>query len=245
VTFTPAALNLGAALVLRGMHAPKGGINPDVAEAVSILSRAQEYAAKSPELLNNLGVALFYDERSSRAQAALAQARTLAPSYGAPVYNLGVIARLEQRGADAQRYQQVYTQLEPQATPGPPEAELAEETVADVMPGAAVTELPASWGQPIQRTVHVEGKAFTVATYPNGITTLDQGGEVLMLMVQEGFKQASARGIMLGSRAERLLARYGPPSRRQDLPQGNSWAYDTQRIAFQLQAGQVISWLRF
>jgi hypothetical protein len=66
-----------------------------------------------------------------------------------------------------------------------------------------------------------------------------------MLMVQDGYRQASARGITLGSRAEHLLARYGPPSRRQVLPQGNSWAYDTQRIAFQLQAGQVVSWLRF
>ena len=113
------------------------------------------------------------------------------------------------------------------------------------MPGAAATELPASWGQPIQRTVQLEDTALTVATYPNGITTLNQDGEVLMFMVQEGFKQASARGITLGSQAEQLLARYGPPSRRQDLPQGNSWAYDTQRIAFQLQAGQVISWLRF
>jgi tetratricopeptide (TPR) repeat protein len=244
-TFTPAALNLGAALVLRGVHAPKTDINPDIAEAVSILSRAQEYAAKSPELLNNLGVALFYDERSSRAQAALAQARTLAPSYGPPIYNLGIIARLEQRRADAQRYEQAYAQLEPQAASGAPEADSVEETVAGVMPGAAVTELPASWGQPIQRTIQLEGTAFTVATYPSGITTLDQDGEVLMLMVQEGFKQVSARGIMLGSQAEQLLARYGPPSRRQDLPQGNSWAYDTQRIAFQLQAGQVISWLRF
>jgi tetratricopeptide (TPR) repeat protein len=243
--FTPAALNLGAALMLRGVHAPKAGIHPDFAEAVSILSRALEHAPQSADLLNNLGVALFYDERSARAQAALSQARSLAPSYAAPVFNLGVIARREQREAEAQHYRQVYTQLAPQAVPAPSWTKQDEETVDGIMPGAVAAELPASWGQPTQKTVQLDGRDFTMAAYPRGITTLAQDGEVLMLMVQEGYRNASARGITLKSRAEHILAQYGPPSRRHDLPQGHNWAYDTQGIAFQLRGNQVVSWLRF
>jgi hypothetical protein len=42
-----------------------------------------------------------------------------------------------------------------------------------------------------------------------------------------------------------VLTRYGPPTRQAELTQGHSWGYDTQRLAFQLRDGKVISWLLF
>jgi hypothetical protein len=38
---------------------------------------------------------------------------------------------------------------------------------------------------------------------------------------------------------------YGAPTRCQELPGGYSWAYDAQRLTFQLRDGLVVSWLRF
>jgi hypothetical protein len=75
--------------------------------------------------------------------------------------------------------------------------------------------------------------------------TLAQQGEILMLLAQEGYQGATARGITLGSSGRDVRARYGPPTRQHELAAGHNWAYDDQRIAFQLRDGQVVSWLRF
>jgi hypothetical protein len=66
-----------------------------------------------------------------------------------------------------------------------------------------------------------------------------------MILVREGFRRASARGITLGSEARAILAQYGAPTRRLDLTHGRSWDYDAQRIAFQLRGGRIVSWLVF
>jgi tetratricopeptide (TPR) repeat protein len=244
-TYTLAARNLGAALLLRGAHTPKAAPHPDVAEAVMLLSRALEQAPQDPALLTTLGVALWYDERPDRAKQTLTQAQTLAPTAAAPVFNLGVIAHLEHRAADAQRYQAAATQLTDGPARAPSTPRPALETVAGVRPGSLEQDVPASWGTPTRSTVQVEGTALTVVTYPTGIMALIQHGEILLLLVREGYRGASAQGIALGSPAQDVLARYGAPTRRQALPGGHSWAYDAQRLAFQLRDGQVVSWLRF
>ena len=102
-----------------------------------------------------------------------------------------------------------------------------------------------SWGTPIHSTFEVDKKTWTMTTYPTGIMTLSRDGEILMIMVQNGYKEASARGITLGSREQDVLARYGAPSRRLEMTQGYNWGYDAHRIAFQLRDGKVISWLVF
>jgi hypothetical protein len=210
-----------------------------------LLSRALEQAPQDPALLNTLGVALWYDERPDRAKQALTQAHTLAPAAAAPVFNLEVIARLEHRDADAQRYQQAYAQLTAGFSPVPTPPRPPTETVTGVRPGMLEQDVPASWGRPMRSTVQVEDTTFTVATYPAGIMTLTKQGEILLLLVQAGYRGTSVQGIALGSPAQDILARYGPPTRRHELSRGHSWAYDAQRIAFQLRDGQVISWLRF
>src|SRR5262245_9553440 len=244
-TYTLAARNLGAALLLRGVQTPKAGPHPDFAKAVSLLLQALEQAPQDPALLTTLGVALWYDERPDRAKEILRQAHTLAPAAAAPVCNLGVIARLEHRDADAQHDQADCTRL----TDGPAAPPLtfhpSAETVAGVRPGDPEQDVPMSWGVPTRSTVQLADQPYTVATYPTGIMTLAQGGELLMLLVREGFGGASVQGIRLGSSVSDVRAHYGPPTRRHELPQGQSWAYDTHRMAFQFRAGQVVSWLRF
>jgi tetratricopeptide (TPR) repeat protein len=244
-TYTLAAHNLGVALILRGVHTPKAGPHADFAEAVMLLSRALESTPQAPDLLNTLGVALFYDERLDRAQAAFTQAASRDPAYAAPVFNLSVLARAAHREADAQRYQQAYAQLIVGPVLAPPTLRQPVETVHGILPGTPVQDVPTSWGVPAYNTVQVGGKPFTVATYPTGIMLLAQYGEILMLMVREGYLGSSAQGIVLGHRTHDVLARYGSPSRRHELPRGHIWAYDAQRIAFQFGDGQVVSWLRF
>jgi hypothetical protein len=244
-TYTLAARNLGAALILRGVYTPKAGPHPDFAEAVMLLSRALESTPQAPDLLNTLGVALFYDERLERAQTAFTQAAMHDPAYAAPVFNLGVLARAAHREADAQRYQQAYARLIAGSVPTPLTPRQPVEMVAGVFPGVPTQDVPVSWGVPIRNTVQVAGKPFTVATYPTGVMTLAQHGEVLMLMVREGYQGTSAQGITLGSRTHDVLTRYGPPTRSHELPRGHIWAYEAQRLAFQFRDGQVVSWLRF
>ena len=115
--------------------------------------------------------------------------------------------------------------------------------VAGVLPGMPAQDVPVSWGVPIRSTVQVAGKPFTVATYPTGIMTLAQHGEVLMLMVREGYRGTSAQGITLGSPAHDVLARYGPPTRRHELPRGHSWAYDApaHRVSIPRRAGRLLA----
>lgn len=244
-TSTLAARNLGAALILRSVETPKDGLHPDVAEASSLLSRARQHAPQDSALLNTLGVAFFYDERLDRATAAFKEATTRDPTDAAPVFNLSVLARAAHREDEAQRYQQAYTQLIAGSASAPSPPHPPAETVEGVRPGTPVQNVPASWGVAMSSTVQVGGTLYTVATYPTGTMTLAQGSEVLMLMVREGYQGLSAQGIRLGSRADDVLARYGPPTRRHELARGHSWAYDAQRIAFQLRDGQVVSWLRF
>src|SRR5207249_1400948 len=129
--------------------------------------------------------------------------------------------------------------------PAPPTPRPPAETVAGVRPGGLQQDVPAAWGMPTQSTVQFAGLPFTMATYPAGIMTLAQDGEILMLLAREGYQGTSAQGIALGSPARDVLTRYGAPTRRHELPGGQSWAYDTHRIVFQLRDDHVVSWLRF
>jgi tetratricopeptide (TPR) repeat protein len=248
-TYTLAARNLSAALILRGVHTPKARPHPDFAEAIMLLSRALESSPQAADLLNTLGVVLFYDERLDSAKAAFTQATLHDPAYAEPVYNLGVLARSTRREVEAQRAQQADARRITRLVSAPASAPLTPrqpaERVAGVSPGVPTQDVPMGWGAPVHSTVQISGKPFTVATYATGIMTLAQQGEIIMLMVREGYRGTSAQGIVLGSPAHDVLTRYGPPTRRHELSRGQSWAYDAPRIAFQFRDGQVVSWLRF
>ena len=84
-----------------------------------------------------------------------------------------------------------------------------------------------------------------MANYPTGILLLVQEGEIRMIFIREGYRGTSTRGLTIGSAADEVRVRYGLPTRQVELTQGHRWSYDTQRIAFQLRDGKVISWLLF
>jgi tetratricopeptide (TPR) repeat protein len=244
-SYTPAALNLGAALIVRGVQATQPGLQPDFSEAVTLLSRALTQAPTSAEILNNLGVALLYEERPERAVDALTRARTLAPEDASPVFNLATMARAAHQETEAQQYWNAYAQLAPEpalaSTAGPYHA----ESVDGITVGHLEEGMPERWGAPMRVVVQLDEKTFTVTTYAAGVRTLARDREILMILVEESHQGTSARGITLGSQPQEVLARYGQPSRRHVLTGEHSWAYEAQRIAFQLRAGHVVSWLVF
>ena len=243
--YIPAAVNLGCALLTRGVRAEHGLRHADVYEAIATLQRALERQPNSPEILNNLGVALFYVTQSQQATVHLSRARSLAPAYAAAVFNLSAIAQAERRTAEAQRLRQEYDRLVP-SLPAPllPRGQ-APEHVLELGVGHLEEQVPAHWGQPTRSTFRLDASTLILATYPAAVQALLQDGEILMLMVREGFRGTSTRGIAIGSAAQEVLAHYGTPTRRLETTQGQSWSYDAQRIVLQLRGGRVVSWLLF
>jgi tetratricopeptide (TPR) repeat protein len=243
--YTPSAVNLGCALMMRGVQAEVRGPNADVFEAVSILRRALDGDPNSPAILNSLGVALFYVQQPDEAKDHLTRARTSAPTYAAPVFNLGQLAHTEKREVEARRYWQTYEQLTQQPASGPLAVTQGPESLMGLAVGQLDDHVPPPWGKPVQSRFQVDRRMLAVATYPAGVMTLSQDGEIRMILAREGFRGASARGVAIGREAGNVIAQYGSPSRRLELTQGESWAYDAHRIAFQLRDGRIISWLLY
>lgn len=247
--YTPAATNVGGALLLRGVHTPGGTRRADVSEAVTVLQRALEHGPQTPQLLNTLGVALWYveslrqsqDLRDAKAQLRLAQAR--APEYAAPVWNLRHIAQAEQQPTQVHAYQRLYEQVTHQPSSAPQRDTPQAESLFGLAVGDLEQQVPAQWGVPTRHAFQHEGTVFLLATYPVGISTVSRDGELLMLVAQAGCRGSSAGGMTLGKTRHDLLTRYGPPARRVETTQGESWRYEAQRIAFQLRAGTIVSWL--
>jgi tetratricopeptide (TPR) repeat protein len=244
--------NLGCALLLK----------EDAYKAIATLQDALKLAPDSAETLNNLGVAFFYAENPRQARAHLAKAREQSPTYDAPVFNLGKIAYAERQEAEAKQHWTTYVQLDPVS----PWAELlrkqmplssppprmpstampATETVLGLAVAAFESDIPRAWGAP--RTVSripLEQEPFRVAGYPNGVTTLSQDEEILMIVALEGYRGKSARGVAIGSSGKDVFVQYRSPSRILKMTQGESWVYDAQGIAFQLRDGTVVSWVLF
>jgi tetratricopeptide (TPR) repeat protein len=239
--YTPAALNLGDALIVRGLQTGTHGPNTDHFEAVVILQRALDRAPNTPDtpiLLNSLGVALFYVGQLDDASNHLVRARTLAPTYAAPVINLGYLAQSTNRGAGAQR-------LAPPPPPGVPALSQPPESVLGLTILHVDADVPPQWGPPMKSLVRVGGETYSVAAYSAGKLLLVQEGAIRMILVREGYEGRSALGLTIGSTKNEVRALYGTPTRQVELTQGHSWAYDAQRIAFQLRDGKVISWLLF
>ena len=242
--YLPSAINLANTLIVRGVQSKGRGLfNADFVEAQAILMRAHEAHPNNAQLLNILGVALFYAERVSEAKTLFAQARTLAPADAAPLFNLKYLAERDPRAAEIQHYQRAYQQLIPQTKTTAAAADQQIEHLMSITVGHFTDEVPTSWDQPTTSDVQLAGRRLRVMMYPSGVMALSQGDEILMLMAQQGFKQSSIKGIRIGSRAQDVQTQYGEPSRRLDSSHGYNWSYDAHRIAFQLRHDRVISWL--
>jgi tetratricopeptide (TPR) repeat protein len=241
-------LNLGSALIVRGGQTEKSGFNADFTEAVTTLQRALDRAPNTPDtpaLLNTLGVAFFYTGLPAHAKEHLRRAQALAPTYTAPLVNLGHIAHTEHREAEAQRYWSEAQRLAGPTAPMPPAQKQPIEQVLELAIGQLEDNVPAHWGTPAKSTIRVGEEVFTLATYPMAVMTLARDGEIRMLMARDGYRGISARQITIGQEAQNVLTHYGPPTRRVVTTYGQNWSYDTHRIAFQLRDGKVVSWLVF
>jgi tetratricopeptide (TPR) repeat protein len=243
--YTPSAINLGDALLVRGLQTKTDGLNPDLYGAATMLARAQDRTPNTPALLNSLGVASFYVGQVHQATHYLEQARRLAPTYAAPVWNLRYLAQHTHKDADAQRYWSDYQRLVPSSSPGTPAPRQQPESAMGLTIGSTTADIPPQWGSPAKSPVRVGKETYSVAAYPAGKLLLVQDGEIRMILVREGYAGRSARGLTIGSAVHEVLARYGSPTRQAELTQGYSWSYDTQRLAFQVRDGKVISWLLF
>lgn len=241
-SYLPTALNLSSALMLRSVHARETSRQGDLAETIMTLARVLEGRSRDADILTNLGVAYFYEGQRERAKTYLHQARTLAPDDAAPVYNLAHLAHIEQRQGEAQRYRRIYEQLathldsKPRTVPASIEY-IQHLTIGDV--------LPMQWQTRLQSRFELDGRAYTLTTYPTSITTLTQDREILMVMALPGYRGQSANGIKLGSQAREVLTAYGAPSRRLATTQGYTWSYDQHGLAFQFKQERVVSWLIF
>lgn len=244
--------NLGCALILKA----------DWYKAIATLQDALKIAPNAPETLNNLGVAFFAADIPQQAKLHLTKARELAPDYDAPLFNLGKIAAAEKRAAEAQRHWQSYLRLDATSpwadlirrqtarlSSQPLLPSLPQQAAERVMEVAVATfedEIPAAWGQPsVVKDLLLEEEPFKVARYPQGIITLSQAMEVLMIIALQEYRGTSGKGIAIGSKTQDVLARYHIPSTVLPMTQGESWVYEAQGIAFQFRAGKVVSWLLF
>lgn len=235
--YTPAALNLGDALIVLGLQRRASGSNADLLEAATILERARESTPDAPVLLNSLGVALWYVGQRQEALDHLRRARRLAPTYAAPEMNLTYLEQSTHQPGDAA------PPVTSSALPSTPTLSQPRLSVLGLTIGSTEADIPAQWQRPAKRTVRVGQETYTMATYPTGVQLLIQDGEIRMLMVREGYQELSPPGLPIGSTADTIRARYGMPTRQVELTQGQNWGYDAQRLAVQLRDRKVVSWL--
>ena len=243
-SYTPAAINLGCALMTRGSLAQVAGLNADLTDAATKLLMALPHDPDAPALLNTLGVALFHIGQPEQAKSHLTRAQALAPTYTASACNLAYILRATQQTTDPSPDASVCQPPVAQSAAAYA-AQQRPEQVLDLTIGRLEDRIPAQWGAAIRSTFEVEKKRLSLAAYPLGVMTIAQDKEILMIMVREGYSGSSEKGITLGSMPQDVLTAYGSPSRRFETFHGESWRYDAYRIAFQFRAGKVVSWLVF
>ncbi len=244
--------NLGCAYALKG----------EAYKAIATLKDALKVDPGNKEALNNLGVAFFIAENPQKAKENLLAAQKDDPGYDAPPFNLGKIAREEKNGAEEKRYWAMYLKLGPAGlradavraamggAGGTPAAQTAKaparESVGGLKAGADVKETPQSFGKPVTSLkVRIEEQPFVIERFPNGLMSVSQDGEVLLVFAGEGSRDKTSRNISVGSREDEVLARHGKPYRVQATTDGKNMIYKEQGVAFRVRDGKVVSWLVF
>jgi hypothetical protein len=255
--YEPAANNLGAALIARGvLYDTLADLHAAVATLLEVPA-----ASHSPATLTNLGVAYWYLGEREKSHLSWHEAYRQAPTYAPVVFNLGEQASRAHRAEEAHHYWRQYVQLAPfsphtahlmQRVPSlePPPLPVSlvpshEEHVEGIRVGDFEGDGLRGWGTPHQRHLVVSGESFTVSTYPQHVWTLSRAKIIHMILVQEGYGGTSVGEIALGEAADAVRARYGAPSRILEMRHGQSWCYDSQGIAFHLRQGKVVSWLLY
>ncbi len=232
-------------------------------KAIATLQEALTAMPKSPEILNHLGVAFFLEDQPRKARRYFIQARQLAPTYDAPLFNLGVMAYRGGRRSEAEAYWNTYLGLDakgpwtemvnnphahalPCGQPQLNDLSNRHETIMGLHVQAQEHDRPASWGDPIKITaLRLQTPPLKATQYGHGVMTLSHKQTIQMIGAVEGYEGATVKGIRLGHTDEEVQHRYGRPDRILQTTHDASWVYETSGIAFQLRNQQVISWLLF
>ncbi len=220
-TYTPSVINVAQALMVRGIQSQTPGLNADVVEAQAVLMRAKQsesHESWMPQLLNTLGAVSFYAERIPEAKEFFTRASALAPTDTAPRYNLSYLAQVTGQPVEAKKYQQDYQQFSQSDVASPSHRNVPTEHVMGAAVGHFNQEVPKAWGERTTRTFELGETRWRMNTYPNGIMTLSQDDEILLLHMGRKFSCTSVQGIGIGSQSQAILKRYGVPTRRLTLP---------------------------
>jgi tetratricopeptide (TPR) repeat protein len=253
--------NLACALIVK----EKDNVN----KAIGLLKDALKISPNpwEKEVLNNLGVALYLDEKPNRAKEHLLKANGLDKNYEAPLFNLGKIALETGKQKEAKEFWLAYLKLDEispwadtirkalslNAEKKAPSsnAEKINETVLGVKIGSYDDDVQKEWGKPqtkeiaLGEEIALRKRPYLFNTYKNQVMTLSQMDEIKLIVTSEGFKGKTEKGISVGSAQKDILSAYGIPSNVLDMTQGTSWVYDSQGITFQLRDGRVVSWLLY
>ncbi len=244
--------DLGCALILK----------EEAYKAIGIFKDALKIKPDFTEALNNIGVAFFYAENAIKAKENLAKAHELDPAYDSPLFNLAKIAQEEKNSGDAKKYGEAYLKLdsnspwadavhlalslERPAGASTDPAQKKNETILGLEAGVSNKKVPATWGKSTTTSmIPIQDEPFNTVLYPNGIMTVSQDDEILMIITPERFQGKTSRGCIIGSSEKDILSSYGPPSTILNMTQGMSWVYQNEKIAFRIRDGKVVSWMLF
>jgi tetratricopeptide (TPR) repeat protein len=242
--------NLGCALVIKG----------EAYKAVGMFKDAHRLAPREPQTLNNLGVAYYLAENLAKAKEYLNAAIRTDPSFGAPLFNLGKIAHAAENKGEARQHWNAYLKIDPhspwadairtalslQKSDPPRYAKPGSNAAMGLEIGAYEDEVPADWGRPVRtRNYHLMEDPYKVNMYANGIMTISQDDEIIIITTRPDCEGASGQGISAGDSEDKVVAVCGPPQEEVTLSTGKGWIYPSLGMAFVLQDNKVRSWTLF
>jgi tetratricopeptide (TPR) repeat protein len=237
-------------------------LNGEYYKAIAVLKDAEKLAPQDKGLQNNLGVAYYMVENVAKAKKTLEELYAPQKENLTALYNLGFIAYFEKDRAAAEQYFDKYLAVdkgtywafridkalgrkENQKDSGMI-SDLPDETVYGTEPGSFEDEVPANWGKPLfSKIINSTEIPYLVNLYDNGIKTVSQDDEIVLIVLNEKYTDKTADGIKIGSSRNEVLKTYGNPSDNYNLSIGQTMIYQNIGISFHIQDEKIAGWLLF
>lgn len=242
--------NLGCALLIQGQ----------VYKAIGVLQDAYKLNPLNPHALNNLGVAFYQAENPAKALKYLNLANQIDPGFGAPFFNLGKIAHIENNDKDAGEKWLAYLDIDPysswaqtirqalslESTPQKSTFDSKTRRQPALEVGAYEDEVPKDWNVAVQSKEYPLGEyPFKVSRYANEYMTVSQDDEIILIAALPACRDTTPEGLKNGAAQEKVAALYGPPENQVITSKGISWLYPEKGMAFLIQNKKMSSWMLF
>jgi len=242
--------NLGCALLIQGQ----------VYKAIGVLQDAYKLNPLNPHALNNLGVAFYQAENPAKALKCLNLANQIDSGFGAPFFNLGKIAHIENNDKDAGQKWLAYLEIDPysswaqtirqalslESTPKKFTFDSKTRHQPALEVGAYEDEVPKDWNVPVQSKEYPLGEyPFKVCRYANGYVTVSRDDEIILIAALPACRDTTPEGLKNGAAEKKVAALYGPPENQVITSKGISWLYPEKGMAFLIQNKKVSSWMLF